>query len=204
MKKILVLLFTFQLSVNLCADTTYIHAVIYHGSRPIAPGETHWLGGMLGGHVMVEIDSFIYGFNFSGGRVHVFPNNRKSSGVFEKERVENWSFNSGMKTTRVSIPVTTQKKQELKAIYDSCHLKPPHDYAFFGMRCASTCYLMLSKAGVFPESGRAVSIIKAFHPKALRRKLIKVAAEKKYTVSVTPGRAGRKWEGDKKPPRPKT
>lgn len=66
----------------------------------------------------------------------------------------------------------------------------------FGMRCASSCYHMLSQIGITKLSSRFRSIREAFHPKALRKKLVKLAKEKGYAVTVQKGSTTRKWEGD--------
>lgn len=179
-------------------STRTIVLTILHGSRPKRhTKEVQFLGRMYGGHVVVQVDSFCYGFNFYNNRVHPFPHKHTPVGVYEKDPVtliyNNWLSS---KVTRIYIPVPNKDYEELKDTYEHYYLNCPHDYAFFGMRCAASAYWMLGKGGVLKECSRRRSIIHAFHPKKLRRKMVRLAKKRHYTITVQKGRDTRKWEGD--------
>lgn len=180
------------------SDSTYfIYVHILHGSKPAARGEYWSVGGYLGGHVVTQIDSFAYGFNFRSKRIRAFPRRRNSSGIMEKENYYEWKRDrSRYKITTVEIPVTAVQYQQLKREYEQHVSSTPYDYAFFGMRCAASCYHMLGGIGVVNPYSRLRSVIMAFHPKALRKRLVELADEKKYKIKVQPGSRSRKWEGD--------
>jgi hypothetical protein len=175
-----------------------IVVTILHGSRPKRhTKEIRLLGGMRGGHVMVKMDSFAYGFNFTNYRIHAVPHRNTPTGTYEKYRSglidSMWTIS---KVTRIEIPVSKRKFDELKETYESYYLTSPHDYAFFGMRCAASAYWMLGKAGIFNECTRRRSIIRAFHPKAFRKKIERTARRQGYKIILQKGRPQRKWEGD--------
>ena len=199
MRRIILLLFIlFPLMVAARADSArviYLH--IIHGSKPKAPGEYRSIGGYWGGHTVIQLDTFLYGFNFNSRRIHTFARKRKSSGIFEKEELTKWkSDKKKFKVTSFEIPVTRQQFAQLKAQYEEYVQHSPHDYAFFGMRCAASSYFMLGKIGVVPECSRIKSICRAFHPKMLRWKMTRTAREQNYNIKVQKGSYTRKWEGD--------
>lgn len=179
-------------------STKKIIVTILHGSKPKRHvNEVQFLGRMYGGHVVIQIDSFDYGFNFTGNRVHPYPYKRHPKGIYERDPVSlinsNWS---ACKVTRIEIPLNKSEFDELKNEYENFYLNSPHDYAFFGMRCAASARWMLGKCGVMKKCNRRKSIVRAFHPKALRKKLVRIARKKGYTIIVQKGRDTRKWEGD--------
>ncbi|MCU0435712.1 MAG: hypothetical protein MUC87_19785 [Bacteroidia bacterium] len=198
------ILFFLTLCVQtLCAKHELI-VRIAHGSRPHPQHrdtEIHWLGGMYGGHVVIELDSLAYGFNYNTRRVHIFPRKkeRKQAGVFERDNAprlnKGWQ---GMKMTSVYVPLSDSEYVFMKNRLESLHGDTPFDYAFFGMRCASTAYMLLSEIAVFEKAGKIKSMRKAFHPKALRKRLLKAAAAQNLKVEVQPGNTERIWEGDRK------
>ncbi len=201
MRKILLLVFFF--SVNLLFAGHELVVRIAHGSKPHPQHrdtEKHWLGGMYGGHVVIELDSFAYGFNFRSRHVHIFPrkNESRRKGVFEKDDavalMNGWQE---LKVTSVFVPLSDSDYTALKQTMEKLHAQPNFDYAFFGMRCASTAYMLLSKVGVFEPSGKLKSMRKAFHPKALRKRLLRSARKNNYRVVVQQGSQHRIWEGEK-------
>ncbi|HEU4718759.1 MAG TPA: hypothetical protein VFU15_13035 [Bacteroidia bacterium] len=192
----------FVLSAN-GNDTSYIYVHILHGSKPQrnCPDDSdayYMLGGKLGGHVVIQLDSFDYGFSYTTKHVHPFARKKKSccAGVYECDsascQLEGWSRD---KVTTIKIPVSPAVKKQLRDSMVKWHQHPPFDYAFFGMRCASTAYYLLSIAGVFPKASKAKSMRKAFWPGAFRKKIMHVARKKHYAVTVHPGSRFRRWEG---------
>lgn len=193
--------FLLSLSLSSPAQTTDSTRIIYvhilHGSKPAARGEYRSVGGYLGGHVVTQIDSFAYGFNFRSKRIRAFPRSRNSSGIMEKENYYEWKRDKARyKITTVEIPVSAAQYQQLKREYEQHVSITPYDYAFFGMRCAASCYHMLGRIGVVNPCSRLRSVIRAFHPKALRKRLVELADEKNYKIKMQPGSRSRKWEGD--------
>lgn len=67
------LLFSFILPLSSFAQDTII-VNIAHGSKPKQQyrSEVKTIGGKKGGHVIIQIDSFAYGFYFTGKRIHIF------------------------------------------------------------------------------------------------------------------------------------
>lgn len=197
------LFFFFTCSAFAQADSTHlIYVHILHGSKPkreFREDEYKMLGGMYGGHVVIQVDSFLYGFNFGSGRVHPFARRKKAKmvGILEKEdaseTLRRWKNN---KITTIAIPLDAQQYRELLNEAERLHADPSFDYAFFGMRCAATCYYLLGDAGVIRKSTRFRSIRKAFDPKQLRKKLVRIAHKRNYVITVQPGSERRKWEGD--------
>lgn len=178
-----------------------VRVVILHGSRPkkqFKKEEYKMLGGMLGGHVVLQVDSLVYGYNFHSRHVHPFARQRRSkmAGIMEKdeaaETLRRWK---GQAVTIITVPVTPQQKARVFHIADSLHRAPAFDYAFFGMRCAATAHYLLGETGAVKKTKHFGSIVKAFHPKQLRRKLVRIAERKKYRIETQPGSPRRKWEG---------
>lgn len=170
---------------------------IIHGSKPKSLVEYKTIGGMYGGHVVIEADSNVYGFFFDSKRIHIFPHKKNSVGVYEKEKLSDWKRNyKSYKITSIEIPVSIKQYKQLITEYEGYTRQSPHDYAFFGMRCASSCYWMLGSIGVVGKCSRLKSMQKAFHPKAFRKKMQKNSQKKGYVTYLQKGRSTRKWEND--------
>jgi hypothetical protein len=201
MKRVILLLLFIVCGTVLLAQepdsirTIYVH--ILHGSRPDAPNEYKSIGGYRGGHVVTQVDTFVYGFNFRSRKIHTFPSRKNNSGIFEKEGVVEWrSDKKKFKITTFAIDVSIAQHDSLQALYEKYLQGSPYDYAFFGMRCAASSYHMLGCVQVIEPCSRARSVRKAFHPKALRKRLVAMAEEKKFRIIVQKGSRTRKWEGD--------
>lgn len=176
-----------------------IKVIFLHGSKPAKNHKNEYktVGGLRGGHIVTQIDSNVYGFNYKSKRIRTFPHPFNKKGVMEKENVDNFlKLKKGAKITIVTIPVSSDEYNNIKNFYENNVNKANFDYAFFGMRCASVCYKGLSICNVYKKSSNFKSIRRAFHPKKLRKKLCKTAEQKGYKVEVMKGRAGRIWEGD--------
>lgn len=183
-------------------DSMRVYVHILHGSKPkkeFKHEEFKMLGGMFGGHVVLQVGDFAYGLNFRSEHVHTFARQRKTkmAGIFEKdpagEMIGRWR--SDARVTTIAIPLAAADFDSLRSRCERTHSGLDFDYAFFGMRCASTCYYMLGTAGVTHCRTRLQSIRKAFHPKQLRKKLLRLAKKRNYAVQTSPGSEKRKWEG---------
>lgn len=176
-----------------------IKIVFLHGSKPAKGQKNEYktVGGFLGGHVVTQIDTNVYGFNFKSNRIRIFPHRNNKCGVMEKESAKDFfKLKNGCKFTIISIPVTEKQYSDIKTYYESNVVKSDFDYAFLGMRCASACYKGLSLINTFKSAKNGRSIRKAFYPKRLRKKLCRLAEKEEFKIHTIKGRSGRRWEGD--------
>lgn len=182
---------------NTQTDTT-VTVHIIHGSVPkeeFKDQEYKMLGGMMGGHVVMQVDDSIYGFAFSKWELHLFPKRKKSIGSFHTSAFSQWwELEMKTKLTSIVIPVTKQQHDSILHMYRRNLKNSPYDYAFFGTRCAASCYKMLADAGVFPRASLRKSRWIAFYPRPLKRKLTKKARKKGWNWTVREGSYTRRWE----------
>jgi hypothetical protein len=173
---------------------------IIHGSRAkykYQQTEYKMLGGMYGGHVVMQLDSHVYGFLFTHYRLHVFPSKKHSIGMFEDDAAAGWHASvTEDKVTTISIPITQRQFEYMDSAYKSYLKDCPYDYSFFGMRCAASCLKMLCDAGVLEPITQGQSVRKAFYPRPLRKDLVDLAKLKGWQVTITEGSPRRKWEKD--------
>jgi hypothetical protein len=182
-------------------DSGYIKVHFLYGSKPkkgYKKTESKWFGGLHGGHVSIESEGFIYGF-LPYKSFHVVGKKRadKRHSRFSIERVESWVKDTAtLKYTTITIPVSKQQIDSLHNIHRSYLKQPPYDYAFIGMRCAAATYDILGQIGIVDWKPNRKNKVQHFYPKLLRKKLLKLAAEKGYKVQKQKGRDTRKWERD--------
>lgn len=154
------------------------------------------VGGLQGGHVSLGIDSLEFGFT-NIKRIHVFPKKETANGIFYWEYLKDFEDQvTGKKYITFLIPIREEQYIRLKAILSDYIDNPPYDYAFFGMRCASATYDILSQIGLFESKPFAKNIISNFSPRLFRRKMFELAHKNGYTVVRVKGRKTRIWEGD--------
>lgn len=188
---IILIVFSFQL---LAQDTIVVN--IAHGSKPkkLYRDEPKTIGGKKGGHVVIQIDQFEYGFFFKGHRIHIFPHGKSKNGIFQKQTVKEWdALTKDKKVTKIYIPVTKEEKAQLLSFYNDNLKSTSYDYSFFGQRCASSVYNVLKDVNKL-EGGSYV--FHAFHPAQLRKNILKQNEKNKYRITVKAGSLKRKWEGD--------
>jgi hypothetical protein len=177
----------------------YIYIHFLYGSKPAAGCkhiEKKWFGGLHGGHVSIQCDSIITGFEPARG-CHIFPHNRKKDCRFLEEEFFEWAEDTvGLKYLSITIPVSQAQLDSVRAIQKRYVADPPFDYAFFGMRCAASTYFILSQVGIVPERSRFFNILTHFYPKPLRKKMIKMAKIRGYKMERHEGRKSRRWEKD--------
>lgn len=155
------------------------------------------LGAMFGGHVVMQVGDYMYSFAFNRWEFHLVPGKKKSIGAFDKEPATAWLWaHKDCKVTYIDIPVTPEQYHYLENTYASYLEKCPYDYAFFGMRCAASCYKLLADAGVIHKAGYSKSIRRAFYPRPLRRKLVRWSHKHPYKVNIQQGSNTRRWEKD--------
>lgn len=170
-----------------------------YGSRP-AHGyekvEHTDVGGIHGGHVCLGIDSVVIGFDSPPG-IHIFPTKKNSKGVYIHEEEQDFMKDTlTKKYAIIEIPITHEQYQHLNAILTSYLNTSPYDYAFFGMRCASATYDVLSQIGIMEQKSYLGNVFSNFYPRLLRSKVLRLAKENNYKVIRLKGRKSREWEKD--------
>ena len=74
---------------------------------------------------MIQIDNYVYGFNFAGKRIHIFPHRKTKNGVFQKQSLTEWTKNiENKKATKIFIPVNKEEKEALISFYTD-NIKTP-------------------------------------------------------------------------------
>ena len=170
-----------------------------YGSTPLKdfPEEKKVFGGMLGGHVFIEINHIFYGFERGDEKSHhLFPRKRYNA-VFKKETLE--YFKDSEKFNQlVSFEIKLNPDQELKlySIVEEYHKNVPYDYALFGMRCAAATYHILSQIEFFPKASKLRSFFLMPYPAFLRKRMFKIARQSNWEIKTQSGSEKRKWEMD--------
>lgn len=178
----------------------FIKVYFLYGSKPANGHRYHedpYFGGKHGGHVSIGIDTSIVGFTNNKG-FHIFARKKNLKGIYKAKGLTEFRRDSStFKYTTFEIPLTDSQYVKLKKIINNyLYVQSPYDYAFFGMRCASAAYDMLSRVGLFKIRSKWGNIFSNFYPKKLRNKMFKIARENNYKVYIQPGRPSRKWEND--------
>ncbi len=178
-------------------ETIKIHFI--HGSEP-KPNCIYAkkrLGGLWGGHVEVEIDSLIYGFQNQTKDVTFFAtlNSKKFNSEFTVKTIANWEKESKYeKITSVILPVSKEQKNGVLTQYNRYVSILPYDYAFLGMRCTASIYEVLGDNNIIENESRFKSILLAFYPAQFRNKLIAYANKNNMLVEKQKGVDCRIWE----------
>ena len=170
-----------------------------YGSRP-ARGfekvEKYDFGGIHGGHVCLGIDSVVIGFDSPNG-FHIFPRKKNNKGFWVREEEADFMKDTVTKKYAiVEIPISDDQYHLLNTILAAYIKKPPYDYAFFGMRCASATYDVLSQIGILEHKPYWRNVKSNFYPKLFRRKILRLAKKQGYKITRLKGRQSRQWEDD--------
>ena len=205
MKSILTLFFYFVFFLGYSQDTTVLKVHFLYGSKPLKKykeTERKWFGGILGGHVGIEVnEDELLNFLPSGGKLHVFADNKDKHSTYAIHSVPSfYSILGGepnsVKMAIISIPITIQQKQTFDSIVSAYIGHAPYDYAFFGMRCGSSTYEVLAQLGILKSYSHKKTVRKIFYPRKLRKRLFKKAKQNNWTVIRKEGIKTRKWEKD--------
>lgn len=209
--KLKTLIFAFTLSILAPiplakADTAYsIKVHFLYGSRPINKykrTERKWFGGKLGGHVGIEIDSNEIINFLPYGAVSLYPNEADPNSQFVIMNNNNFYGVLGgnpdsMKKMVIHLEISSNQKTLLDSITTKYLSKTPYDYAFFGMRCGSSTYDILSTIGILEKFKSNKQLARRiFYPRRLRKRLLKMANEKGWSTEINEGFKKRKWEKD--------
>jgi hypothetical protein len=182
-----------------------IHLIKVHflyGSRPLKkykPDEKHWFGGIHGGHVSIEVDNKVIGFEPDVSKSFHYVAHRKDfHSHFVVQDLADWVKDTAtLKYTSIILPLTGEQYTRLKEVQSKYISETPYDYAFLGMRCAASAYEVLSHEGIFKPRSNFSTVLTVFYPKPLRRKLMRWAKKQNGCVILCKeGRCTRKWEKD--------
>lgn len=139
MKQILTLLFYCIFFLTYSQDTTFLKVHFLYGSKPLKSDkntEQKWFGGILGGHVGIEVNkNEILNFLPSRGKFHVFANNEDKHSTYAIHSIPNFYAILGgepndVKLAIIYIPITIQQKETFDSIVSAYVGHPPYDYAF--------------------------------------------------------------------------
>lgn len=193
------------ISFNLPAqDSTLLKVHFLYGSKPhknYKDVEYKWFGGILGGHVGIELkDDKILNF-LPSGKFHYIGKNKKRHSAYALHSEEGFYTMFGgnpdsVKKTVVYIPISQEQARQFEAITEQYLKEAPYDYAFVGMRCGSATYEVLAQLDILKSRAKLKNIFKVFYPKKLRRRLIKKAKRNNWKVIQQDGTKRRKWEKD--------
>jgi hypothetical protein len=175
-----------------------IRVIFRYGSIPVQGYEKveyEEIGGLYGGHVSIGIDSLEIGFT-NRKKIYLFENT-KDNGLYYWEYLKNYENQLLSKKVVVfMVPLSEEQYAKLRNLLMQYIEDAPYDYAFFGMRCASATYDVLSQIGLFKPLPRFQNIVSNFYPKRFRAKMFRLAQENHYTVISHKGRLTRIWEED--------
>ena len=206
MKNLLLTFFLLAfLASRLCAgDSATIKVWFLYGSRPKKEWksvESKWFGGIHGGHVGISTDSSGVKNFLPCGKFHIFPQKKIIQGCFDitPGALFDEFFSSSENASQIlviEIPVSLKQKNKVDSLYAEYVLHSPYDYAFFGIRCASSACDILQKASILPNRNKTNTVIRNFYPKKLRKRLLKKAKKNEWNLIRIPGSNRRIWEKD--------
>ena len=196
-----------------------IPARAYRGKEPMH-GPNSMLGRMVklhGGHVTVEyarnkaLSFQPVHYDGLGGAGHLMPrsnprNYNSCFRIYSETRAWNVLGNyynniDSLRRAVFIIPITAAQKHTLDSLAERYTQKPPYDYAFFGMRCASASYQFLLDAGLVTEYRHNIWY-NIFTTRDFRNALYKDYQRNKdkgWRLVTTRGSASRQWEKDTEP-----
>lgn len=171
-----------------------IHVRIFHGSfsKPFSGDTYRELGGLLGGHVAVQIYDRVYGFYYADrNHIHIFDQPNNKSSIFQNQSLHEWeNIVKNKKETIISIPATQEEMHQMIEFYQKNLIEPAWDYSFWGERCASNCYRMLT---LFKKVKPRNRFLSAFYPGQLIWTLKREAQQNGFMVRTKLGDSGRVW-----------
>ena len=180
--------------LSFAQDTLTVYFL--HGSKPkkACKTEQNWFGGKLGGHVGISINnSKILNFLPTNGASAFNKKEIQSKFILSTETAF-WNILGvvdSVTSTVIKIPITASDKDIYNRIKKNYMDISPYSYAFFGYRCASATYDILSQLGIVQRLSDKKTVYKIFYPKKLRKLLTK---RSHYKIQTKEGTIKRKWE----------
>jgi hypothetical protein len=176
-------------------DTAIIHFI--HGSIPMKDCiySRKRLGGLLGGHVEIEVNGRVFGFRLRQLPVHIFVDNGDFNSKYEVNSKEVWLKRTEYeKITSIYLPINAAQKDKLQGILDAYLFKSPYDYAFFGKRCAASTAEILSQADIICPLSDFENMVAFLSPRPLRNTLLNLGENKGFLIVKKRGVDCRIWE----------
>jgi len=181
-----------------------LHVRFLYGSKPKPEHkreQKRWFGGTLGGHVGIQYDSKRYLSFFFEGRAHIFQHSKRKNGQYDLQTDSAFNYImdkdvDSVKSLSIYIPITRIQKEKFLSISDSYIKEAPYDYAFFGVRCGSSTYDVLSHVGILKHFSYFKMWTTIFYPKKLRWRLIRQAKKNNWVTIKKKGTQKRIWERD--------
>lgn len=200
MKTLRVIIILVVISISAAGQPDHTLKVLFrYGSKPaygFEKTEHDDFGGIHGGHVCLGIDSVIVGFDSPVG-FNIFPNKRNMKGMWVcEEETEYMKDTISKKYAIVEIPISDSQYHHLNEILADYLNNSPYDYAFFGMRCASATYDVLSQIGIVKQKSYSGIVYSVFYPRLLRKKIFRLARQHSFKIMRLKGRKSREWEED--------
>jgi hypothetical protein len=180
-----------------------------HGPRNMI----NWVAKLHGGHVGIEyapdkVLSFqpqTYGGLAASGHFVPHFKNRNFNSCFRTVPVSRlWNclgnrYNNidSLRRAVFVIPITATQRQILDSLVGRYTNRTPYDYAFFGMRCASSSYDVLQTAGILPKQD--MTWYSVFTTQEFRYLLYLEYCKHKdkgWELYTCKGSVSRKWEKD--------
>lgn len=185
-------------------ETDTLHVHFLYGSKPKAKFRKHekrWFGGMLGGHVGIKYNDTSFLSFFYEGKVHIFQNKKRPNGRYALQSLHEFNYImddkvDSVKTLIIKIPVSRNQRDKFDSICNRYIKETPYDYAFFGYRCGSSTYDVLSEVGVVKKDKKTRIWKRVFYPKILRRELLEESKRRNWIRERRDGSTRRIWERD--------
>lgn len=205
MKRIyLLILFCYCFLRVYTQDTTFIKVHFLYGSKPrkhYHDTESKWFGGILGGHVGIEVDSNKILNFLPQGKFHWFASKRNLHSRYALHAEKGFyailgSSGEDVKKAVVYVPLNAQHKLKLDSLASAYLNQTPYDYALVGMRCGAATYEILARLNILKPYTTSKTAIKILYPRKLRRRLFKLADRKGWKVVRQEGSTRRRWEQD--------
>ena len=200
----LITIFFFLLSFQgYSQDTIYLKVHFLYGSKPLKAykdSEQKWFGGILGGHVGIEVENDKIVNFLPHGKFHWFAKKNDRHSTYAVHSSEDF-YNILGRTDSVKkaifyIPLSYKQKQKFDSITAAYLKQTPYDYALMGMRCGAAAYDILSQLDILPIFSYGKTYKKIFYPKKLRKRLFKKANLNGWRIEKQSGSIKRKWEKD--------
>ena len=191
-------LLTFSMAANNAFSQDTVSVYFIYGSKPISKTESKWFGGKMGGHVGLGFSKdSVFHFN-PNGKVGAFGN-KKQPGRWIQSTESEFLCTFGCDSNQiliVKIPISSEDRIAIRNKALQFIEQSPYPYAFFGMRCTSSCYHLLSQTQLFKTKSKSRMILNYFIPRKLRKELLKKAKKNGWKTTMRKGRSSRKWDHD--------